>query len=118
MCDGGNCWPEQDAVEDWFIKHKHELKESVSQYRINIQVKIQKCLDCGKEYIADSHEYPCPWCIIKKKLDIMDKAYMRLYGSTSEGMDSRAEEAMIEAMHILNEGREAKCSCEDEQKIE
>ena len=67
----GNTWPEQDAVLDWWNKHNHELKEVVSEYRINIQANIQTCLQCGRKYWAKSHEYPCPWCeLAKRELEI------------------------------------------------
>jgi len=29
---------------------------------IHLKARIQTCKKCGKEYLDDSHEYPCPYC--------------------------------------------------------
>lgn len=42
-----------------------ELKKSLMIYSSNLeklQARIQTCQECGCEYLADSHEYPCPVC--------------------------------------------------------
>jgi hypothetical protein len=36
----GQCWPEQEAVEKWWNKHKHELKEAVTKYRLQVQIDM------------------------------------------------------------------------------
>ena len=33
----GDCWPEQDRVENWWRENKQELKLAVSEYRIEVE---------------------------------------------------------------------------------
>jgi len=108
------CWPEQDAVLEWWNEHSHELKEKVSEYRIKLQANIQTCLKCNANYFAQSHEYPCPYCELKKKMDKIDEAYKALYGASYEGMQEYSCKAITKATDILNEALEGKYSCEGE----
>lgn len=69
---------------------------------------IQTCLICKKEYVADSHEYPCPYCTINKKMKALDKAYMRLYGSIGEGASGPMVSAIHDTMKICDDALENK----------
>jgi hypothetical protein len=48
-------WPEQEAVEAWWQKHRMELKAAVSEYRIKIQ-KEREAEDCGCKALADARK--------------------------------------------------------------
>ena len=37
MSGTGQCWPEQEAIDEWWRKHSMELKKAVTQYRIDVQ---------------------------------------------------------------------------------
>ena len=53
--NGGNSWPEQDAVERWWASHSMELKNAVTQYRILMTRYPDRnlpCPCCGR-YDAD-----------------------------------------------------------------
>ena len=39
-------------------EHIKNLEESIEK----LEAKHQKCIKCGNEYLANSHEYPCPYC--------------------------------------------------------
>ena len=108
-------WPEQDAVEEWFFRNSMELKEMVSEYRIKIQANIQTCLKCKRKYHAESHEYPCPWCIIEKKMDMADKAYKKLYGLLGEGADPKLEKAINGAMKLMDDIAETGYFCTESE---
>jgi len=39
-----------------------QLRDLLDGETDGVLATIQTCKDCGKKYIADSHEYPCPYC--------------------------------------------------------
>ena len=74
---------------------------------------IQMCKKCKQAYYAESHEYPCPWCIIEKKLDVIDRAYKALFVAFIYDEPDNYIHTIKKARKILNEQREPK---EDEAK--
>jgi len=50
-----------DAINGW---------NSMPRCYVEQRADIQTCKDCGKQYIADSHENPCPYCHSDYKVEV------------------------------------------------
>ena len=66
------------------------------------------CKKCKQAYYAESHEYPCPWCIIEKKLDVIDRAHKELEIALIHNDIISYVYAMQRAQLILEEQKEDK----------
>lgn len=45
MPELGQTWPEQDAIEDWWRKHRHELNSVATKYRIEREKEIERLVN-------------------------------------------------------------------------
>jgi DNA-binding helix-hairpin-helix protein with protein kinase domain len=95
------CDSEKD--DSWFPRYTIDIyKEKLEK----LEASIQTCLKCNQKYYAQSHEYPCPWCIVDKKLDAIDRAYIALDVSFIYDDPVVYIHAMKTAMKILEEQKE------------
>ena len=84
----------------WIGNTLYVVDEEVAEYVSNLESNRQTCKKCKMKYLADSHEYPCPYCTPPDKFHALQQITTRLYNYIYVNTETTSE-LMLEAKKLL-----------------